>query len=257
MKKSVLFFFLLLISQLISSQETPVYKAGEWLSYKMSYSGFLKAGTAELELKETMYNGKKVFYAKGYGKSSTVIGWFFKVRDYYESYFDYETQLPYLFKRDVYEGGHTIKRDTKFDQEKKIAYVEDYKHKEKKQVPIDNVQDMISAFYFLRNQKVEHLKIGDEIALDMFFDAKNYPFKLRYLGKEVLKTKFGKIRTLLFRPLVQAGRVFKESESVTIWVTEDDNRIPIKLKAALSVGSLRAELVAYKGLANSFEIIYD
>ena len=58
-------------------------------------------------------------------------------------------------------------------------------------------------------------------------------------------------------PLVQAGRIFKENESVTIWITADDNKIPIKLKASLAVGSLRAELEAYKGLANSFEIIYD
>ncbi len=91
----------------------------------------------------------------------------------------------------------------------------------------------------------------------MFMDAQIYPFKLRFLGTEIIKTTFGKIKTLKFRPLVQAGRVFKENESVTIWITADDNKIPIKLKAFLAVGSLRAELDAYKGLANSFKIIYD
>lgn len=260
MKKPIVLFCFLFLSQLNFGQETKpqVFKAGEWLKYKMSYSGFLKAGTAEFELSETTLNGKKVFYAKGSGKTSTVIGWFFKVRDKYESFFDQDSVIPYLFQRDVYEGGYTIKRDTRFDYDKKIAYVEDHKHQTKKEVPIaGKVQDMISAFYFLRNQNIDHIKPGDEIDLNMFFDSKSFPFKLRFLGRETLKTRFGKIKSLKFRPLVQAGRVFKENESVTVWVTADQNKVPIKMKASLSVGSLRAELIAFKGLANSFEIIFD
>ncbi|MDC1162528.1 DUF3108 domain-containing protein, partial [Tenacibaculum sp.] len=124
-------------------------------------------------------------------------------------------------------------------------------------IKADNVQDMISTFYFLRNHDTKKLKPNDEIKVDMFFDNKTHPFKLKYLGSEILETRFGKVKTQKFRPLVQAGRVFKAQESVTIWITADDNKIPIKMKASLSVGSLRAELDAYKGLANSFEIIYD
>ena len=86
----------------------------------------------------------------------------------------------------------------------------------------------------------------------MFIDAQTYPFRLRFLGREELRTRFGKVNTLLFRPLVQYGRVFKEEESVTIWITDDANKIPIRMKASLAVGSLRADLEAYKGLVNSF-----
>lgn len=259
MKRNIFITFLFLLSFTVFSQQTEQkpYKDGEWLEYKMSYSGFLRAGTATLELKETELNGKKVFHAKGFGKTSTVISWFFKVRDTYQSYFDVESTKPYLFKRDVYEGGHTIKRDIKFDYDKNLATVEDRKHKTVKEFEIGDVQDMISSFYFLRNTNTDTLKVGQEIDLDMFFDSKTFPFKLKFLGREVLKTRFGKIRTLKFRPLVQAGRVFKESESVTIWVTADQNKVPIKLKASLAVGSLRAELKAFKGLANSFEIVFD
>jgi hypothetical protein len=113
----------------------------------------------------------------------------------------------------------------------------------------------MSSFYYLRNQKVDDLKIGDEIGIDMFLDSQVYRFKLQFLGREVISTKFGKIKTLIFRPLVQSGRIFKAEESVTLWVTDDDNRIPIKMKASLSVGSLRAELESYKGLANPFNKI--
>lgn len=259
MKRTLLTLYVLLISFVMVAQEleNAPYKSGEWLEYKMSYSGFLKAGTASLELKETVLNGKKVYYAKGHGKTTGLISWFFKVRDTYESYFDYENSKPYLFKRDVYEGGHVIKRDVNFNYDTNTAKIEDHKKKTVKEVPFNNVQDMISSFYYLRNVNIDTIKAGDEIKLDMFFDAKTYPFKLRFLGTEIIKTRFGKIKTLKMRPIVQAGRVFKESESVTIWVTADDNKIPIKFKASLAVGSLRAELRAFKGLANSFKIIFD
>ena len=91
----------------------------------------------------------------------------------------------------------------------------------------------------------------------MFFDQEITNFKLRFLGKEIVKTKFGKVETLKFRPVVQAGRVFKEQESVTVWITNDKNKIPIRIKASLTVGSLRADLDAFKGLTHPFNIIFN
>ncbi|CAI8330394.1 MAG: Uncharacterised protein [Flavobacterium sp. SCGC AAA160-P02] len=258
MRRILFVYYLLMNSCLLFSQEkSKPYKSGEWLQYRMSYSGFLKAGTAQLELKKTFLEGENVFHAKGFGKTSTVIGWFFKVIDRYESFFDSQKNIPYLFKRDVNEGGYIIKRDTRFNQKTKIARVEDYKYNTVKEVPFDNVQDMISAFYYLRNINVDTIKKGDVIKLNLFFDSKTFPFKLRFLGNEIIKTKFGKINTIKLRPIVQAGRVFKENESVTLWVTADQNKIPIRIKASLAVGSLKAELDAFKGLANSFDIIFD
>lgn len=258
MKKITFLFIVFYVSINSYSQEKKtVFKKGEWLRYKMSYSGFLKAGNATLSVDTDTIKGKEVFHVTGKGWTTGVIKWFFNVDDTYQSYFDKATNKPYIFKRDINEGGYTINREIKFNYESKKATILDFKFQTSQIVDIDNVQDMISAFYYLRNQNVSNLKIGDEIALDMFMDAQIYPFKLRYLGEELLKTSFGKIKTLKFRPMVQAGRIFKENESVTIWITADDNKIPIKLKASLAVGSLRAELDAYKGLANSFKIIYD
>ena len=88
----------------------------------------------------------------------------------------------------------------------------------------------------------------------MFFDEENYKFKLKFLGKETINTTFGKIKTLKFRPYVMAGRVFKEEESLTLWVSDDDNKIPLRIKADLAVGSLRADLEVFKGLKHSFKV---
>jgi len=258
MKKITFLFIVFGISiNTYSQQKTTVFKKGEWLRYKMSYSGFLKAGNATLSLDTDTIKGKEVFHVTGKGWTSGIIKWFFNVDDTYQSFFDTKTIKPYVFKRNINEGGYIINREIKFNYESKKATVLDFKLQTSETVDINNVQDMMSAFYYLRNQDVSALNIGDEIALDMFMDSEIYPFKLVYLGEELLKTRFGKVKSLKFRPMVQAGRVFKENESVTIWITADDNKIPIKLKASLAVGSLRAELDAYKGLANSFKIVYD
>ncbi|AOW18187.1 ATP-dependent exonuclease [Polaribacter vadi] len=256
MKKNILIVLLFVITFSISGQEKKVpFKSGEWLRYKMSYSGFLRAGTAILEVNETEYQGKKVLYAKGTGWTSGMIKWFFEVDDVYESYFDKDNIKPYLFKRKIDEGGYKKHRITSFNYESHKAYIQDFTNQKDTSVAFKNVQDMMSSFYYLRNIETKSLKKGDEVALDMFLDAQVYPFKLRFLGREVLRTKFGKVNSLVFRPLVQSGRIFKEEESVTIWITDDANKIPIKMQASLSVGSLRAELEDYKGLANPFEKI--
>ena len=253
MRKYILLFFAFFYLTIINSQENSVaFKSGELLRYKMSYSGFLRAGTATLEVQEKELNGKKVFHTTGTGWTSGMIKWFFEVDDKYESYFDKESVKPYLFKRKIDEGGYKKHRITSFNYDSNRAYTQDFTLQKDTSVVFSNVQDMLSSFYYLRNSDVKDMKKGEEIAIDMFLDSQVYPFKLRFLGRETLKTSFGKVKTLIFRPLVQSGRVFKAQESVTLWITDDANKIPIKMKADLSVGSLRAELESYKGLANPF-----
>jgi hypothetical protein len=104
---------------------------------------------------------------------------------------------------------------------------------------------------------VSKISEGETIDMNMFFDKENYKFRLKFLGREVIKTAFGKIPTMKFRPLVQSGRVFKEKESLTVWVTDDENRMPVLIKADLAVGSLKASLTEFKGLKNSFRIHVD
>ena len=114
------------------------------------------------------------------------------------------------------------------------------------------LQDVISAFYALRHHpNIENMKVGGQISMDMIFDDDEvYKFKLKLLGREKVKTHFGTVNTLKFCPLVQDGRVFKEEESITMWITDDKNKVPVKLKASLRVGSLVAELDGFNNLKN-------
>ena len=252
MKKYLSIFLFLSFLTAQGQEQKPPFKSGEWLQYKMSYSGFIRAGTAILELEEKEFQGKKVFHTKGTGWTSGMIKWFFEVDDYYESYFDKENIRPYVFKRKIYEGGYKKHTITSFNHHLKKAYVQDFTLQRDTSVAFNKAQDMLSSFYYLRSLDISKIKPGDEIKLDMFFDEETFPFRLKFLGKQSLKTNVGKLETLVFRPYVLSGRVFKEQESVTIWISNDANKIPLKLKADLRVGSLTAELEDYRGLANPF-----
>ena len=168
--------------------------------------------------------------------------------------------MPHRFVRKIDEGGYTKDIEINFDYGHQQAILHDKKVNETMTFDLqENLQDLISAFYFLRkNYEVSDLRIGESIELDMLFDDDGvFKFRLKYLGKEVLKTKFGKVECLKFRPYVQSGRVFKEKESLSLWVSNDKNKIPIRIEADLAVGSIKADLDGYNALRNQFKIIMD
>ena len=167
--------------------------------------------------------------------------------------------MPQRFIRKIDEGGYTKDIQIDFNHKTNNALVYNKKHNTKDLVSFPkDAQDMVSSFYYLRNNlDVSNLKEGDEIKMNMFFDKENYKFKLKFLGREIIRTKFGKVASLVFRPYVQSGRVFKENESLTVWISDDDNKVPLVIKADLAVGSLKATLIEFKGLKHSFKIIVD
>jgi len=243
--------------QISFAQQESAFDVGEWFKFRMSYSGFLKAGNATLAVRSAQRNDQETFHVVGKGWTTGAIKWFFKVKDRYESYFDKDSLMPYRFIRNIDEGGHTKDIEIEFDQVNNKAYINNKKHNTDTVIDTKpNVQDMVSTFYYLRNKlDISQLKKGDEVMVDMFFDNENFGFKLRYLGEEIIRTRFGKIESLKFRPYVMAGRVFKEEESLTLWVTKDKNKVPLRIKADLAVGSLRADLEAFRGLKHPFKIV--
>ena len=238
----------------LSSQEA--FEDGEWFKFRIHY-GIFNASYATLEVDETRLENKPVYHIKGRGKSTGLLSLFFKVDDDYQSYIDKRTGKPYKFIRKINEGGYTKDLEIDFDHSDNKAHVLNRKNNTRKSYSVpENVHDMLSSFYYIRNQiDSDDLKPGKELRLNMFLDDENVDFKLVFLGREVIKTKFGKVATLKFRPYVLAGRVFKEKESLTFWVSDDKNKIPVKIEADLAVGSLDADLEAYKGLKHQFSIL--
>ena len=254
MKKIILLLVLFVFTNSFVVQEN-AYTTGEWFKLRIHY-GMVNAGYATLEIKDAVKNNKKVHHVVGKGWTVGMTKFFFEVDDNYESYFDKQTGKPYQFVRKINEGGYTKNQEGFFNQDRNTVLVKDYKHKTEKTFSVpEEVQDIVSSFYYLRNHpKIDKLKVGESIAIDMFFDDETTKFKLKFIGREDIKTKFGKVSCMIFRPYVQAGRVFKEEESLTVWISDDDNKIPIRIKASLAVGSLKADLEAFKGLKHSFKV---
>lgn len=253
--KKVIVFLLFILTVGFGSQKEDAYDVGEWFKFRIHY-GVINAGYATLEVKDAVKNNKKVFHVVGKGYTTGMSRFFFKVEDVYESYIDKVTGNPYQFVRKIDEGGYRKNQEGFFNQGSDKVLVKDYKKKTEKTFSIpDNTQDIMSAFYYLRNHpSIDKLKVGESIALDMFFDEETTKFKLKFIGREDINTKFGTISTMVFRPLVQSGRVFKEEESLTVWISDDNNKLPVRIKASLAVGSIKADLDAYKGLKHSFKI---
>lgn len=245
-----------LIALNVSAQSHQAFEAGEWFRFRIHY-GMFNASFATLEVKETTLRNKPVYHVVGKGKSTGLLHLFFKVDDNYETYMDKRNGAPLRFIRQIDEGGYTKDLLIDFDHDSNMAHVFDRKHNERKAYTVpDNVHDMLSSFYFLRNNlDVSALDRGEMFNIKMFIDDESHDFKLKFLGREVVKTKLGNIAALKFQPYVLAGRVFEKKESLTIWVSDDKNRIPLKIKADLAVGSLDADIDAFKGLKYPLNII--
>ncbi len=229
------------------SIKNEAFKKGEVLEYRVHY-GFVDAGTARIEIKEEdkKIAGRNVFHAIGTGKSHWTFDWFFKVRDKYETYVDEEGIYPWMFVRRVDEGGYIIKQDYAFFQNKDTV-----DNGAGKRFPIPHgTQDMLSAFYFGRTLDFNNAKKGEIFSIEAFIDDSVWTGKLKFIGTETIEIDLGKFDCLKFVPIVQKGRIFKKEEDLTIYITNDKNKIPILAEAKILVGSIKMELTNYSGIAN-------
>ena len=230
------------------SQKLDNIQSGEVLNYRIHY-GILNAGTATLTTLKTTYQGQPHFYVKGYGRTTGAVRAFFKVEDNYESFINYNTGLPSFYVRNVQEGGYTQHLETVFNHNNQTLILTD-KEKNTSQIvkSVKGVQDMLSAFYYLRALENDDLKVGSVKKLNVWIDDEMFPFQLKVAGTENIKTKFGTINCLKIVPQVISGRVFKDKEGVTLWVSNDQNHVPILIQAQLAVGSLKASIDSFKNV---------
>ena len=229
------------------------FTRGEKLTYRVHY-GLINAGEAVLEVKgdSTIIGKRKTLHLVGNGKSLGAFNWFFKVRDNYESYLDEESLMPWLFIRNVEEGSYKLDRTVLFNQYKKKAVVDDSTY-----VVPAYCQDLLSAFYYARTLDLENLALNDTVSINTFFDKENYQLMIKYIGKDTLDSDIGDIRCLKFRPLLQVGRVFKEEEDMTVWISDDPNKVPVRVQANVVVGSIKMDLNDTEGLLHKLAKVKD
>jgi hypothetical protein len=204
---------------------------------------YVNAGNATFTSKIEEINNRPVYHITGEGKTNPSYDWIYKVRDKYETYIDTATMQPLKFVRNVNEGGYKKYQNITFNKTANTAIATDGVFK----VPAC-VQDVVSSMYYARNIDFSQLRPDDKIPFSMFLDNQIYNMYIRYVGKEEIKTKYGKFRTIKIKPLLLKGQIFEGGENMTVWVSDDLNHIPVRVESPLVVGKVKIDMMSYSNL---------
>ncbi|MBN2173884.1 MAG: DUF3108 domain-containing protein [Bacteroidales bacterium] len=256
----MLYFCFLIFSNRISAQcidRPPVFEPGETIHYEVAYNwGFLWVDAGEVYFKADTVtrDGKFCYYFDSFGKSYSFYDWIFKVRDRYQSYVDTAAFQPISFIRDTYEGGYEVNNryDFDFDNGKVKSSIS---HSDKP-LTVDTLEikpctfDVLTAIYYARNLDFDGMKIGDTVPIWFIIDGEIFELYIRYLGREKYKNRDGiKYNCIKFSAMLVEGTIFKGGEDLYVWVTDDRYKIPIMVEAKIIIGSVKAYLIGYEGIA--------
>jgi hypothetical protein len=261
MKTVFITFFLLSIVNFTfgqTAQKNSAYTFGEELLFDVTY-GWLNLAEAKLQINKRVVteNSRPHYKIDAFGKTKGAATIFGRVNDNWGTHIDTSTLLPSLSYRYIEEGKYRKNEKVHFDQSNKKAKMELYDRenrnlKETKEYNLPGqVQDLVSGFYYLRSLDLTNLKKGQSILITGFFDKEIYNLKLIFEGTEQIQTSLGLKDTYIFSPLMPPNKLFRGEYPVKVWVTKDQNKIPVKIKANLFIGSLNMDISSAKGLRNN------
>jgi hypothetical protein len=223
---------------------TPVFKVGEQLNYKFKY-GFFTAAEANLRVEacDKKFDGRAAYHIVADGKTAGAFDLLYKTRNRYETYVDQTTLLPYFYTENRHEASYKHTDNVTFNhQDEKITAAKGvFPFKGK-------VFDFLSAYYFSRSIDISKIHIGDTFNLNYFLEDGVHTLSITYVGKEQVESDLGTFNCLKFNPTIIPGRVFRKDSKLYLWITDDNNRIPIKAHVELIVGSLTMNLTSVKDL---------
>ncbi len=233
------------------------FTTGEELKYRVHY-GFINAGVATMKIDDKihMINGRPTYKVDVYGRSTGVFDVFTKIRDNWGSYIDTSAILPLKAYRNIEEGKYRKYETMDFDQKKKkveMSWLDKNTKKVKEKKTFETpkeVLDIVSGYYFLRTLDYSNYKKGDIISLKAFFDEELYDFRVKYSGRESLNTAVGKINAIVLTPVIPENKLFDGENSISVWISDDANKIPLKIKANMFVGAVEIDIMSYKNSRN-------
>ncbi len=222
------------------------FEPDEYLKYKVKY-GIISGGYAELKIGMEQIGYDWFYRAQAIARTTGAVGALAKVSDRYESYFDLYSGLPLLAIRDINESNYHVYNEVIFARdENKVISLKSGEHKVPK-----GILDILSAFYYARRVVFDkQIQKKDVINLTTFFDDEIYKIKIRFLKQERVRTKFGKINSLKFVPVVDSKSSFKKESDLQIWFSDDGNFIPLKIRLKLGISKVKCDLTAYDNLKN-------
>jgi len=225
------------------TQPNNAFREGEKLTFDVKY-GFVTAGIATFAIpKIKKISGRDSYHVTFEVNTVPAFDNFFKVRDRYETYLDVEGMFPWRFEQHIREGKYSRDFSAFFDQRRGKAKTSEGQY----DIPI-YVNDIVSAFYYARTLDYSNLQVGDRVPLKNFYKNKVYDLDVVYHGKETIEVEAGKFECLIVEPLVQEGGLFKSEGSILLWMTNDEAKMPVRVKTKVVVGAIDADLTSYTGV---------
>ena len=240
------------------------FSNGEKLEFRIHY-GLINAGEAIMQIdnEPAMINGKSCYKIDVFGRSTGMFDFLIRVRDNWGTYLDTEEYVPHRFYRYIEEGKYRKNEIVDFDHEQNKAIVsrlgkttKTLKKKVEFEIPT-NCQDLVSGYYYLRTIDYTKINVGDTINVQGFFDDDTWNMNVRFMGRETLKTKIGKIKSLVFAPIMPENTMFDGEDSIKYWLSDDENKIPLKIKAQMFIGSLEVDIKNAENLQYNFSSLGD
>jgi hypothetical protein len=226
-----------------------IFKPGEVLNYEMSY-GWIKGGEASLNLQQVNFQGKDAYHVRAEGRTTGIAHTLYNVKDVYESYFDPQTGMPYKSVMNLKEGKYRNYNEVYYDHSSGTLVS---KKSGKKQIDKKEIFDIVSAFYHLR-KSLDNLSVNEKVTIHTYFHDEPWDLVVRFKGYETIKTGLGKIKCMKFKPVVIEG-TFESDDALDIWISADKNRIPVRIKMGLWVGSFKTDLTSFSGLTHPISFI--
>lgn len=225
---------------------------GERIEYRVHY-GFINAGEAVLKIDEDVHtiNDRQCYKIDVFGRTKGFFDMITTVRDNWGTYLDTSAVVSQMFYQTIKEGKYLKKEVIEFDQLNNLAVVNRLNKKDstlmkKDTIPtIANIQDIVSGYYYMRTFDYDTMKTDQIFTVTGFFDDTTYHIKVKFLGRDKLKTKIGQFNTFLISPIMPENTFFRGKNPIKAWISDDRFRIPLKVKAELLIGSLEIDIRSY------------
>jgi len=235
---------------------------GEELEYKVHF-GFLHVGKAVTRIENKVYsiNARPCYKIDAFGSTSDWMSWVAKVDDNWGAYIDTTTMSTHVAYRKLKENNYRYEEVANFDHDSHKVTVKVknkqtgvFEEKNKDDIPV-NAKDLVGGFMLLRQIDFQKLNKGDTVTISGFFEDTSYNLRIMYLGKETIKTSVGKIPCNIMKPIMPDNKLFDGENSITVWISDDGNKIPVKIQAKMFIGHTGLELASFKGLRNQIKIV--
>lgn len=243
------------------------YKAGEKMDFTMHYTwGMIDSdvGSATVNLDTVRFNGEKAFLCSVYGKTTRMYDLFFKVREDFKSWFSVDGLRPLKFTRDTFEGKYVARNTYIYDWNAADPHIiadvySSSRGQRNMELPLTPCTfDLPALFFFARNIDMEKVEPGKRYPMTFAIDDDIYNVYFIFYGPETIKVKgLGTVKTIRFAAKLLAGEVFTGEEDMMIWISDDENRVPVYFEAPILVGTASGRMSGCSGLKYPFSALID